>query len=88
MKIEMIGMSTCSQFYSHIAFKVGNGHIPFQFVYGLHPLLPTNYFLPTKPRLIYDPTPIRVLTSRLLELKKFQEKQLVTQALVASNKWN
>jgi hypothetical protein len=28
------------------AYKVGIGHTPFQLVYGLHPLLPTEYMLP------------------------------------------
>jgi hypothetical protein len=31
-------------------FKVGIGHTPFEFVYGLHQLLPMEYLLPSKPR--------------------------------------
>jgi hypothetical protein len=50
-------------------FKVGTGHIPFQLVYGLHPLLPMEYLLPSKLRQIHDLTPI--LINQLLELKKF-----------------
>jgi hypothetical protein len=38
MKIEMIGIST---YLYRTTYKVGIGHTPFQFVYGLHPLLPT-----------------------------------------------
>jgi hypothetical protein len=53
-----------------ISFKVGTGHIPIQLIYGLHVLLPTKYLLPSKPGKNHDPTPIKVLTSRLSELEK------------------
>ncbi len=36
-------------FSYQIAYKVGISHNPFQLVYGLHPLLPTKYLLPSKP---------------------------------------
>jgi len=71
-----------------IAFKVGIGHIPFQLVYGLFPLLLIEYLLPFKPRQTYDPNLVRVLTSRLLELEKLQENQLIAQDLINSNQWN
>jgi hypothetical protein len=47
----MIGMNICPQFFLFYktTFKVGTNHIPFQFVYGLHPLLPMEYLLPSKP---------------------------------------
>jgi hypothetical protein len=52
------------------AFKVGIGHIPFQLAYGLYPLLPTKYLLPSKLGHIYDPTLVIVIISHLLELEK------------------
>jgi hypothetical protein len=39
-------------------FKVRIGHTPFQFVYGLHLLLPMEYLLPSKLGQSYDLTPI------------------------------
>jgi hypothetical protein len=57
-------------------------------VYGLHPLLPTKYLLPSKPGENRDPQPIRVLTSQLSELEKLQENWLIVQEIIASNQWN
>ncbi len=71
-----------------IVFKVTIGHIPFQLVYRLHPLLPMKYLLPSKSGQNYDPTHVRVLNIRLLELEKLQENQLVAQDLVGSNQWS
>jgi hypothetical protein len=45
------------------AYKVGTNHTPFQLVYGLHPLLPTEYMLPFRLSDNIDPQPIRVLIS-------------------------
>jgi hypothetical protein len=39
-------------------------------VYGLHPLLPTKYLLPSKLDENKDPQPIRVLINRLFKLEK------------------
>lgn len=61
-----------------IVFKVGIGHISFSLVYILHPLLPTQYLLPSKPRQTYDPKHVRVLISYLSKLEKLQENQLVS----------
>jgi hypothetical protein len=36
-------------FSYQIVYKVGTSHTPFQLVYGLHPLLPREYLLPSKP---------------------------------------
>jgi hypothetical protein len=43
--------------------KVGTSQTPFQFVYGLHPLLPIEYMLPYKLGENRDPQPIRVITN-------------------------
>jgi hypothetical protein len=52
------------------AYKVGTIHIPFQLVYGLHPLLPTKYILPSRRGDNIYPQPIKVLTNQLFELEK------------------
>jgi hypothetical protein len=71
-------------FFSYwTVYKVGIGHTPFQLVYKLHPLLPTK--LSPKLSEHVDPTPIRILISQLLELKKLQENGLITYDLVVSN---
>jgi hypothetical protein len=57
-------------FSYQIAYKVGTCHTPFQLVYGLHPLLPTKYLLPSRIGENWNPQPVRVLTSRLFELEK------------------
>jgi hypothetical protein len=44
-------------------YKVGTCHRPFQLVYGLHPLLPTKYLLPSKLGEHVDPTTIKILTN-------------------------
>jgi hypothetical protein len=54
------------------SFKVGTSHIPFQLVYGLHPLLPTKYLLPSKPRQNHDPTHVKILISQLSKLKSLK----------------
>jgi len=53
-------------------YKVGIGHTPFQFVYGLHPLLPIKYMLPYKLGENRDPQPIKVTTNWLSKLEKLQ----------------
>ncbi len=50
-------------FSNRTAYKVGTSHTPFQLVYGLHPLLPTEYLLLCKPSDDKDPQPVKVLTS-------------------------
>ncbi len=60
-------------FFYRIAFKVGTNHLPFQLVYRLHPLLPTEYLLPSKPGQTYDLKLVRVLTSCMSKLEKLQE---------------
>jgi hypothetical protein len=60
------------------AYKVGTSRTPSQLVYGLHPLLPTEYMLPSRPGDNNFPQQVKVITSRLSELKKLQENILIT----------
>jgi hypothetical protein len=75
--------------FSHITtFKVGTGHIPCQLIYGLYPLLPIKYLLPSKPGQISNLKLVRIIISCLSELEKLQENHLVAHNLIASNQWN
>ncbi len=50
-------------FFYIIAFKVGTSHAPFQYVYILHPLLPTKYLLPSKLGQNHDLKLVKILTN-------------------------
>jgi L-cystine uptake protein TcyP (sodium:dicarboxylate symporter family) len=80
MRTKMTGMSNLSivLFSYKIAFKVGTSHTPFQLIYGLHLLLLAKYLSPFKLGQNYDPTLVRVLTSRSSKLEKPQENLLIT----------
>ncbi len=62
-------MSTILFSYQTV-YKVLIGHTPFQLVYGLYPLLPTEYMLPSKLGEYVNPKSIKILTSQLFELEK------------------
>ncbi len=72
MRIEMIGDEHMSivLFSYWIAYEIGTGQTPFQLVYGLHPLLPIKYLLPSKLGENKDPQHVKVLISWLFELEK------------------
>ncbi len=67
------------------AYKVGTNHTPFQLVYGLHPLLPIEHLLPSRPGDNKYLELVRFLINRLSELEKLRENRLITQDLVTSN---
>jgi hypothetical protein len=45
-------------------------------VYGLHPLMPTKYIVLVTSGSERDNTPVRILTSRILELEKLYEAKM------------
>jgi hypothetical protein len=51
-------------------YKVATWYTPYQLVYGLHPLMPIEYIVPITGGDERDNTLMRVLTSRIIELKK------------------
>jgi hypothetical protein len=59
-----------------IAYKVAIWYAPYQLVYWLHPLKPTEYIVLVVSGDEKDNTPVRVLTSRITELKKLQEARM------------
>ncbi len=46
------------------------GFTPYQLMHGLHPLMPIEYIMPIVGGNEKDSTLVRVLTSRIIELKK------------------
>ncbi len=46
-------------------YKVSTWYTPYQLVYGLHPLMPTEHIVLVVGRNERDSTPMRVLTSRI-----------------------
>ncbi len=60
----MTRMDTCPQFYFQTKPSTKlESHTPFQLVYGLHPLLPIKYLLPSRLGENVDPKLVRVLTN-------------------------
>jgi hypothetical protein len=57
-------------------YKVVIWYTPYQLVYGLHPLMPTEYIVLVVGGNEKDSTPMRVLTSKVTKLEKFQEARM------------
>jgi hypothetical protein len=72
--------------FSHrTAYKVTTTHTPFQLVYGLHPLMPTEYLIPTwKTDGEMDYTPMRILSPNLADLEQLNSKRTDTQQQAGS----
>ncbi len=51
-------------------YKVITGYTPYQLMYGLHPLMPIEYIILVVGGDERDSTPMKVLTSRIIELEK------------------
>jgi hypothetical protein len=63
--------------FSYITtYKVATGYTPYQLVYGLHPLMSTEYIVPLASGNERDSTPMRVLTSKIIKFKKLQEAKM------------
>jgi len=70
------------------AYKIGTGYTPFQLVYGLHPLMPTEYTVPTRRTTgTTDFTPQRVLTARLVELNRLTDDRIDSQTNLGQRQW-
>jgi len=57
-------------FSYRIAYRVATWYTPYQLLYGLHPLMPTEYIVPIVGGNERESTPVKVLTCRITKLKK------------------
>ena len=70
-------------------YKVATGHFPFELVYGLLPLMPTEYNVPTQRTTTdLDFTKHRVLAARTADLDKLDETRLKAQTHQGQIQWN
>jgi hypothetical protein len=58
------------------AYKVTTRYTPYQLVYGLHPFMPIKYIVPIVGGNERDNTSMKVLISRIIELKKLLETRM------------
>jgi len=56
-----------------IVYKVVIGYTPYQLMYGLHPLMPTEYIVLVASGNERDNISMTILTSKIIELEKLQE---------------
>ncbi len=57
-------------------YKVVTWYTPYQLVYGLHPLMTTQYIVPVVDGNERDNTLVRVLANKIIELEKLQEARM------------
>ena len=68
---------------------MATGHSPFELVYGLLPLMPTEYIVPTQRTTTdLDFTQHRVLAARTADLDKLDETRLKAQTHQGQTQWN
>ena len=76
-------------FSYQIAYKVAMGHSPFELVYGLLPLMPTEYIVPTQQTTTdLNFTQHRVLAARIADLDKLDETRLKALTHQGQTQWN
>jgi hypothetical protein len=63
-------------FLNKIEYKIATRYIPYQLVYGLHPLMPTKYIVQIAGGNEKDNTLVRVLTNKIIKFKKLQEVRM------------
>ena len=70
-------------------YKVAMGHSPFKLVYGLLPLMPTEYIVPSQRTTTnLDFTQHRILAARTADLDKLDETRLKAQTHQGQAQWN
>ncbi len=57
-------------------------------MYGLHPLMPIKYIVPIDGGNVKDNTSMKVLISRIIELKKLQEVKMSPTKTARIQQWN
>jgi hypothetical protein len=63
-------------FSYRIVYKVATWYTPYQLVYGLHPLMSIEYIVLVVCGNERNRNLVRVLTSRIIKLKKLQEDRM------------
>ncbi len=69
-------------------YKVVTWYTPYQLVYGLHPLMPIEYIVLVVCGDEKDSTPVRLLISIIIELKKLQETKMQITKTARIEQWN
>jgi hypothetical protein len=59
-----------------IVYKIIAWYTPYQLVYGLHPLMSTEYIVLVVSGNEKDNTLVRILTNKIIELEKLQETKM------------
>ncbi len=72
-------------FSYRIAYKVATSYTPYQLVYGLHPLMPTEYILLAINGDNRNAEPTKVLIAKITKLEKLHENRLEVQNKVGKN---
>jgi hypothetical protein len=63
--------------FSYITtYKIATWYTPYQFVYGLHPLMPIEYIVPIVDGNEKDSTLVKVLTNKITKLEKLQAMRM------------
>jgi hypothetical protein len=70
MRKKQIGSTIL--FSYRTVYKMAISYTPYQLVYGLHPLMPTKYVLPTINGDHIDAKPTRVLTTIIIKLESYR----------------
>ncbi len=68
-------------FSYRIAYTIATGYTPYQLLYGLHPLMLAKYIVLVVGGNERYNTLVRILTSIIIEVEKFQEVQMSLQKL-------
>jgi hypothetical protein len=58
------------------SYKTTTRYKPYQLMYGLHPLMPKEYKVPINGENERDSIPMKILTSKIIELGKLQEARM------------
>jgi hypothetical protein len=69
-------------------YKVIIKHTPYQFVYGLHPLMHIEYILPVIDSNHKEGNLVKILISKVLELEKLHKNILQFKFKLRTQQWN
>jgi hypothetical protein len=69
-------------------YKVATRYIPYQLVYGLHPLMPIEYIIPIAGGNDKGNILVKILTNIITKLKKLQETRMQATETTRIQRWN